>query len=47
MFFVYNNHFLKIFSVMSGSKSSEINWMMFEARIRQLVIDLVDPLEKK
>ena len=32
---------------MAGSKSSEINWMMFETRIRQIVIDLIDPLEKK
>ena len=36
----------EIFSVLSGKKSSELTYLSFETRIRQLVLELIEPLDK-
>lgn len=36
----------EVFGVLAG-KSSDLTWFMFESRIRQLVLDLCEPIQEK
>ena len=36
----------EVFTVLAG-KSTDLEWFMFEAKIRQVICDLMEPLQQK